>query len=147
MRWARTRAQECAPREAALATTHAEFVLIEFEQGDVRRATEHMEVAQANARSRSKKPRSAAPKIAMGTPSGITRTSAPMNPKTTTATWTKMAAPTLIAMKTASKTPQTCAQTNPKTWTTPRRGRLSEPDNDGDGIVDADDGCPDEPEP
>ena len=42
-------AEECAPRETALAISHAEFLVLEFQQGDVRRATEHMDIARENA--------------------------------------------------------------------------------------------------
>ena len=44
-------AKECAPRETALALSHADFVQLEFKQGDARRATEHMETARSNAAS------------------------------------------------------------------------------------------------
>ena len=36
-------AEECAPVEAARAISHAEFLLLEFKQGDARRATEHFQ--------------------------------------------------------------------------------------------------------
>jgi outer membrane protein OmpA-like peptidoglycan-associated protein len=42
-------ASECAPKQSALATSHADFLSVEFEQGDVRRATEHMNTARAAA--------------------------------------------------------------------------------------------------
>ena len=43
-RWA----MECAPVETAKAKTHGEFAELEFEQGDARRATEHMSIAREN---------------------------------------------------------------------------------------------------
>jgi len=41
-------AKECGPAQLAKAETHKEFAEIEFEQGDARRATEHLAVARAN---------------------------------------------------------------------------------------------------
>ena len=41
-------AKECGPAQLAKAETHKEFAEIEFEQGDARRATEHVAIARAN---------------------------------------------------------------------------------------------------
>lgn len=38
----------CAPRDLALADSHYDFVRLEFQQGDTRRAQEHLEIAQAH---------------------------------------------------------------------------------------------------
>lgn len=43
-------AQECAPLELALANAHKEFAELEFEQGDARRAEQHLALAVTNAR-------------------------------------------------------------------------------------------------
>jgi len=42
-------ARECVPREMATAEANAEFVLLEFRQGDPRRARDHMDLALAHA--------------------------------------------------------------------------------------------------
>jgi outer membrane protein OmpA-like peptidoglycan-associated protein len=41
-------AERCAPRELALAQTHREFAELEFQQGDTRRAEEHLLIAREN---------------------------------------------------------------------------------------------------
>ncbi len=41
-------ARKCAPRELALAETNNEFAELEFKEGDIRRAQEHLEVARTN---------------------------------------------------------------------------------------------------
>ena len=41
-------AEQCAPRELALARSHSAFAELEFEQGDARRAQEHLEIATVN---------------------------------------------------------------------------------------------------
>lgn len=41
-------AKECAPRELALAQSHRSFAELEFEQGDARRAEEHLDIAIEN---------------------------------------------------------------------------------------------------
>lgn len=41
-------AKECAPRELALAETNREFAELEFKQGDIRRAEQHLLVAREN---------------------------------------------------------------------------------------------------
>ena len=41
-------ARACAPRQMALAESNAEFVALEFQQGDPRRAQEHIDVALGN---------------------------------------------------------------------------------------------------
>jgi OOP family OmpA-OmpF porin len=43
-------AYRCAPRELALADTHAEFTESELEQGDYFRARDHLQIADTNAR-------------------------------------------------------------------------------------------------
>ncbi len=41
-------AEKCAPRELALARSHQAFAEIEFQQGDERRAEQHLEIARTN---------------------------------------------------------------------------------------------------
>ncbi len=41
-------ARECTPVQMAMAESHISFTLVEFEEGDVRRAREHLDVAAAN---------------------------------------------------------------------------------------------------
>jgi len=41
-------AKECGPAQLAKAETHREFAEIEFQQGDARRATEHLALARSN---------------------------------------------------------------------------------------------------
>ncbi|MAY79697.1 MAG: hypothetical protein CL930_02835 [Deltaproteobacteria bacterium] len=55
-------AQECAPIETARAITHAEFAQLEFQQGDARRATEHVSLAGENVEIALKKADSCRPK-------------------------------------------------------------------------------------
>jgi outer membrane protein OmpA-like peptidoglycan-associated protein len=43
-------AYKCAPRELALAETHAEFAMSELDQGDYFRARDHLRIADRNAR-------------------------------------------------------------------------------------------------
>ena len=43
-------AERCAPRELALAQSHFEFALLEFQQGDDRRAEDHLVFARENIR-------------------------------------------------------------------------------------------------
>ena len=40
--------KNCAPRELALAESHQAFAALEFEQGDTRRAEEHLLIAREN---------------------------------------------------------------------------------------------------
>ena len=40
-------ARECTPVQMAMAESHIAFTLVEFEEGDVRRAREHLDVATA----------------------------------------------------------------------------------------------------
>src|SRR5204862_546047 len=41
-------AMQCAPRELALANSHREFAELEFQEGDARRASEHVAIAHEN---------------------------------------------------------------------------------------------------
>ena len=41
-------AMQCAPRELALANAHREFAELEFQEGDARRAAEHVAIAHEN---------------------------------------------------------------------------------------------------
>jgi outer membrane protein OmpA-like peptidoglycan-associated protein len=41
-------AMQCAPRELALANSHREFAELEFQEGDARRAAEHVAIAHEN---------------------------------------------------------------------------------------------------
>jgi len=41
-------AKKCAPKEYAIATSHKEFAELEFEQGDLHRAEDHLDVAIKN---------------------------------------------------------------------------------------------------
>jgi OOP family OmpA-OmpF porin len=41
-------AMQCAPRELALANSHREFAELEFQEGDTRRAAEHVAIAHEN---------------------------------------------------------------------------------------------------
>ncbi len=41
-------AERCAPRELALAHTHKDFTELEFDQGDARRAEQHLDIATTN---------------------------------------------------------------------------------------------------
>jgi len=43
-------ARDCVPRETAIAEANESFALLEFEQGDTRRARDHIDIALANAR-------------------------------------------------------------------------------------------------
>ena len=43
-------ARQCVPRETAIAEANESFALLEFEQGDPRRARDHVDIALANAR-------------------------------------------------------------------------------------------------
>lgn len=45
----RNGAMRCAPRELALAKAHIEFATVELDQGAILRATDHLQIAEANA--------------------------------------------------------------------------------------------------
>ena len=77
-KWAR----ECAPKETALAISNADFVQLEFQQGDARRATEHMEAARPMRPPRSPRRMSAGRRTGTATRSGTMKTSAQTSPRT-----------------------------------------------------------------
>ena len=140
-------AQECAPREAALATTHAEFVLIEFEQGDVRRATEHMEVAQANATVAVEKAEECRPKDRDGDAIWDHEDKCPDEPEDYDGHMDEDGCPDFDRDEDGIEDAADLCPDEPEDMDGFQdEDGCPEPDNDGDGIVDAEDGCPDEPE-
>jgi len=140
-------AQECAPRESALAISHSEFVLIEFDQGDVRRATEHMEIARKNAEAAVAAAEKCRPQDRDGDAIWDHQDKCPDEPEDYDGHLDEDGCPDhdrdgdLI-----EDSADLCPDEPEDRDDYQDEDGCPEPDNDGDGILDGDDGCPNEPE-
>lgn len=140
-------AQECAPREAALATTHAEFVQIEFAQGDVRRATEHMAIARENADVAVAKAEECRPKDRDGDAIWDHEDKCPDEPEDFDGHMDDDGCPDFDRDEDGIEDGSDLCPDEPEDMDGFQdEDGCPEPDNDGDGILDGDDGCPNEPE-
>ncbi len=117
----RNGAHECAPRELAVGRSHAEFAERELDEAHFRRAEEHFNEADLNARAalRMSPPDRCLPRAAPGDRDGD-----------------------------GYLDPDDRCPDNPETWNSfqDEDGCPDDPDTDGDGLVDSRDLCPIEPE-
>ena len=140
-------AQECAPRETAMAKSHADFVLTEFEQGDVRRATEHMILAQTNASAAVEKADACRPKDRDGDAIWDHEDKCPDEPEDYDGHLDEDGCPDFDRDEDGIEDSADLCPDEPEDLDGFQdEDGCPEPDNDGDGIADGDDGCPDEPE-
>ncbi len=114
----RSGALRCAPAELATAEAHLDFARGELSQGSSFRANEHVRTADT------------AVKKALSL--------------------SKNCAPKQVVVREKPEQPKTPTQTTPTSPTQPPPPqvvvRIEETDNDGDGVLDKDDPCPDQPE-
>lgn len=140
-------AQECAPREVAMAKTHAEFVLIEFKQGDVRRATEHMDVAQLNAADAVAKADECRPKDRDQDAIWDHEDKCPDEPEDYDGHLDEDGCPDFDRDEDGIEDGSDLCPDEPEDMDGFQdEDGCPEADNDNDGILDGDDGCPNEPE-
>ena len=142
-KWAR----ECAPKETALAISHADFVTIEFEQGDARRATEHMTIARNAATEALVKADACRPKDRDGDAIWDHEDKCPDEPEDYDGHLDEDGCPDYDRDKDLIEDSKDLCPDEPED-----RDEFQDEDgcpdidNDGDGILDADDACPNEPE-
>jgi outer membrane protein OmpA-like peptidoglycan-associated protein len=140
-------AQECAPRETAMAKTHSEFVAIEFDQGDVRRATEHMEVARTNAAAAVAMADECRPKDRDQDAIWDHEDKCPDEPEDYDGHLDEDGCPDFDRDEDGIEDSADLCPDEPEDMDGfEDEDGCPENDNDGDGILDADDGCPNEPE-
>ena len=140
-------AAECAPAQTALAISHAEFLGIEFEQGDVRRATEHMETARAAATEALVKADACRPKDRDKDGIWDHKDQCPDEPEDYDGHLDEDGCPDFDRDEDLIEDDKDLCPDEPED----ADGFQDEDgcpdlDNDGDGIMDVDDACPDEPE-
>lgn len=140
-------AEECAPAEAARAISHAEFLLLEFKQGDARRATEHMEIAQENVALAIAKADECRPKDRDGDAIWDHEDGCPDEPEDYDGHLDEDGCPDFDRdMDLIEDASDLCPDEPEDRDEYQDEDGCPEPDNDGDGILDTDDGCPNEPE-
>lgn len=140
-------AQECAPAEAAIAVTHAEFLMLEFKQGDARRATEHMAIARENAAIALAKADECRPKDRDGDTLWDHEDACPDEPEDFDGHLDEDGCPDYDRdMDLIEDASDLCPDEPEDRDEYQDEDGCPDPDNDGDGILDAADGCPNEPE-
>ena len=142
-KWAR----ECAPSETATAISHAEFVTIEFEQGDARRATEHMTIARNAATEALAKADACRPKDRDGDAIWDHEDKCPDEPEDYDGHLDEDGCPDYDRDKDLIEDSKDLCPDEPEDRDEFQdEDGCPDTDNDGDGILDVDDGCPNEPE-
>ena len=140
-------AEECAPTEAAIAISHAEFLLLEFKQGDARRATEHMEIARENAAIALAKADECRPKDRDGDAIWDHEDACPDEPEDYDGHLDEDGCPDYDRdMDLIEDSSDLCPDEPEDRDEYQDEDGCPDPDNDGDGILDTADGCPNEPE-
>lgn len=140
-------AEECAPAETARAISHAEFLLLEFKQGDARRATEHMEIARANADMAIVKADECRPKDRDGDAIWDHEDGCPDEPEDYDGHLDEDGCPDYDRDRDLVEDSSDLCPDEPEDRDEYQdEDGCPDPDNDGDGIVDTADGCPNEPE-
>ena len=140
-------AEECAPREAALAMSHAEFLVLEFQQGDVRRASEHMDIAQKNAAIAVAKADACRPKDRDGDAIWDHEDKCPDEPEDYDGHLDEDGCPDFDRDEDLIEDKDDLCPDEPEDRDEYQdEDGCPDTDNDGDGILDEDDGCPNEPE-
>jgi outer membrane protein OmpA-like peptidoglycan-associated protein len=140
-------AQECAPKQSAVAISHADFLSIEFEQGDVRRATEHMETARAAATEALSKADACRPKDRDKDAIWDHEDKCPDEPEDYDGHLDEDGCPDFDRDEDLIEDAKDLCPDEPED-----RDEFQDEDgcpdldNDGDGILDVDDACPNEPE-
>jgi len=140
-------AQECAPKETALAISHADFVALEFEQGDARRATEHMTIARNSATEALVKADACRPKDRDGDAIWDHEDKCPDEPEDYDGHLDEDGCPDYDRDKDLIEDSKDLCPDEPEDRDEFQdEDGCPDTDNDGDGILDKDDGCPNEPE-
>ncbi len=140
-------AKECAPKETALAISHADFVELEFEQGDARRATEHMSIARSAATEALVKADECRPKDRDGDAIWDHEDKCPDEPEDYDGHLDEDGCPDYDRDKDLIEDSQDLCPDEPEDRDDFQdEDGCPDNDNDGDGIVDKDDACPNEPE-
>lgn len=140
-------AQECAPRESALAISHADFVSIEFEQGDARRATEHMDIARQAAAEALTKADACRPKDRDKDAIWDHEDKCPDEPEDYDGHLDEDGCPDFDRDEDLIEDSKDLCPDEPEDRDDFQdEDGCPDLDNDGDGILDVDDGCPNEPE-
>jgi len=140
-------AQECAPKETALTISHADFVALEFEQGDARRATEHMTIARNAATEALAKADACRPKDRDGDAIWDHEDKCPDEPEDYDGHLDEDGCPDYDRDKDLIEDSKDLCPDEPEDRDEFQdEDGCPDTDNDGDGILDKDDGCPNEPE-
>ena len=140
-------AEECAPRETAMAISHAEFLVLEFQQGDVRRASEHMDIARENATIAVAKADECRPKDRDGDAIWDHEDKCPDEPEDYDGHLDEDGCPDYDRDEDLIEDKDDLCPDEPEDRDEYQdEDGCPEPDNDGDGILDDTDGCPNEPE-
>ena len=140
-------AEECAPRETAMANSHAEFLVLEFQQGDVRRASEHMNIARENAAIAVAKADECRPKDRDGDAIWDHEDMCPDEPEDYDGHLDEDGCPDFDRDEDLIEDKDDLCPDEPEDRDEYQdEDGCPEPDNDGDGILDENDGCPNEPE-
>lgn len=142
-KWAR----ECAPKETALAISNADFVQLEFQQGDARRATEHMDAARTNAAAAIIKADECRPKDRDGDTIWDHEDKCPDEPEDFDGHLDEDGCPDYDRDEDLIEDSVDLCPDEPEDRDDFQdEDGCPDTDNDGDGILDVDDGCPNEPE-
>ncbi len=140
-------AEECAPKETALAIAHADFVTLEFEQGDARRATEHMTIAREAATEALAKADECRPKDRDGDAIWDHEDKCPDEPEDYDGHLDEDGCPDYDRDKDLIEDSKDLCPDEPEDRDEFQdEDGCPDTDNDGDGILDTDDSCPNEPE-
>ena len=140
-------ARECAPRETAMAISHADFVALEFKQGDARRATEHMSTARTNAAVAIEKADECRPKDRDGDTLWDHEDKCPDEPEDFDGHLDEDGCPDYDRDEDLIVDSEDLCPDEPEDKDDFQdEDGCPEPDNDNDGFLDPDDRCPNEPE-
>lgn len=140
-------AQECAPAELAIANAHKEFAELEFQQGDTRRAEQHLLLARTNARLAVEKAEACRPKDRDGDGIMDGDDQCPDDPETFNGFQDEDGCPEGDADGDGIWDSTDQCKLDPEDfdgWQD--EDGCPEADNDGDGLLDGVDQCPNEPE-
>ena len=141
--WARV----CAPEEFALANAHKEFAELEFQQGDTRRAEQHLLLARTNVRTAVEKAEACRPHDRDGDGIMDGDDACPDEPETFNGVEDEDGCPEVDSDSDGiwDSTDQCRLDPEDKDGWQDEDG-CPDPDNDGDGLLDTVDQCPNEAE-
>ena len=136
-----------SPRDSTRHLEHADFVQLEFEQGDARRATEHMEIARDNATEAIIKADKCRPKDKDGDTIWDHEDKCPDEPEDFDGHLDEDGCPDYDRDEDLIEDSVDLCPDEPEDRDEFQdEDGCPDTDNDGDGILDVDDGCPNEPE-